>query len=114
MLHQTYWFRLRRLRIRVGETATMREPPIPEERLARVNPPPPPVRNILDDAVGEAFNMACSLGELKEAAELLALMAGWHARRSYPDENARRHDKIKLLRMHGELERRHILKGTKR
>src|SRR5262249_35778370 len=95
---------------KVDTTVTFPEPSIPGERLARGNPPPPPVRNILDEAVGDAFDMACALGELREAAELLALRANWHARRAHPDDDARRYDRITLLRMHGELERRHLMR----
>jgi hypothetical protein len=98
--------------IRMSNDVSLPEPSIPQARLVRAIPPPPPAAgNILDEAVAEAFNMACHLGDLDEAAELLALRVKWHARRSYSDENARRTDKISLRRMHGELERRHIMRG---
>ncbi len=101
--------------IRMSHETSLPEPSIPEARLARAVPPPPPAAvNILDEAVGEAFNMACHLGDLDEAAELLALRVKWHARRSFADETARRTDRINLRRMHGELERRHIMRGTRR
>jgi len=104
---------MRAFSIRMSKDISLPEPPIPEARLARAVPPPPPVAvNILDEAVSEAFNMACLLGDLDEAAELLALRVKWHARRSYSDETARRTDRIALRRMHGELERRHIMRGT--
>ena len=80
--------------IRMSRETTLPQPSIPEARLARAVPPPPPAAvNIFDEAVGEAFNMACLLGDLDEAAELLALRVKWHARRSFPDEDARRNDR---------------------
>ena len=55
--------------IRMSKETALPEPSIPEARLVRAVPPPPPAAvNILDEAVGEAFNMACHLGDLDEAA----------------------------------------------
>jgi hypothetical protein len=69
----------------VDQAMKLREPSIPSDRQARVNPPP---LRLLDDAV-------------------------WHSRRSYSGEQARRTDRIFARRMQGELERRHIIRGTR-
>jgi hypothetical protein len=96
--------------ILVDQAMKLREPSIPSDRQARVNPPP---LRLLDDAVTEAFNQACIAGDLEAAADLLALVEKWHSRRSYSGEQARRTDRIFAKRMQGELERRHIIRGTR-
>ena len=87
-----------------------REPSIPDARLERVNPP---AMHRLDDGITELFNNACINNDLEAAADLIALSEKWRARRSYEDENQRRLDGVRLKRMHGELERRHIVRGTR-
>jgi hypothetical protein len=87
-------------------------PAIPEARLSRAAPPASVAAGLLDETVTEAFNQACLLGDLRAAADLLAMRVSWHERRSYPNENARRANQIALRRMQGELERRHIMKGV--
>jgi hypothetical protein len=99
---------------RISETVSFAEPAIPASRLGRVNPPVRPAVNLLDEAVADVFNQACLLADLPAAGDLLALMAKWHERRQYADEHARRTDQTALRRMHGELERRHIMKGIPR
>jgi hypothetical protein len=87
-------------------------PAVPAARLSRAAPPASAAANLVDETVTEAFNQACLLGDLRAAADLLAMRVSWHERRSYPDEITRRADQIALRRMQGELERRHIMKGV--
>jgi hypothetical protein len=78
--------------------------------LARVNPP---VLTRLDEGVADLFDQACIAGELEAAADLLALQERWQARRTYAGEQQRRIAAVQLQRMRGELERRHIVRGTR-
>jgi hypothetical protein len=94
----------------IDKAIQLRKPPIPDPRLERVNPP---VMSRLDEGIMELFDQACVTGELEAAAELLALMEKWQARRAYPDEQQRRMGGVHLKRMHGELERRHIMRGSR-
>jgi hypothetical protein len=94
----------------IDKTFKAREPQVPSARLERVNPP---VTNRLDEWGAELFDYACSAGELESAAELLALLEKWHARRDHADEQHRKTGAIRLKRMTGELERRHIMKGIR-
>jgi hypothetical protein len=86
------------------------KPPIPDPRLTRVNPP---VMSRLDEGITELFDHACISGELEAAGDLLALLQRWQSRRSYADEQQRRMAGVHLKRMSGELERRHIMRGTR-
>jgi hypothetical protein len=92
----------------VEKAVRMREPSIPASRRDRANPPP---LNHLDEGLSELFNQACVCGDLDAATDLAALLEQWHARRDYSDEQARRLDRIALKRMHGEVERRQIMRG---
>ena len=56
----------------------MHEVQIPGARLARVNQS---LKRRLDDDVEEVFNRACATNDLEAAADLLALLEKWHARR---------------------------------
>ena len=93
----------------IDQTIKFREPTIPGSRLERVNPP---VTHRLDEGIADLFNDACIINDLDAAADLVGLLEKWHARRSYGDEQQRRVDGVHLKRMHGELERRHIARGT--
>ena len=93
----------------IDKTARFREPPIPGSRLERVQPS---VAHRLDEGITELFDYACITNDLEAAADLVALMETWHARRSYGDERQKRASGLHLKRMHGELERRHITRGT--
>jgi len=94
----------------IEKTIKFREPTVPGARLERVNPP---VTHRLDEGVADLFDHACIINELEAAADLVALLEKWHARRSYGDEQQRRAGAVHLKRMHGELERRHITRGTR-
>jgi hypothetical protein len=100
---------MRAFGILLDNTVRLRGPTIPDGRQARANPP---AVRLLDEAMREAFNQACMIGELEAAADLLALMEKWSARRSYADEQTKRTDRLYLRRMLCELERRHIMRGT--
>ena len=95
----------------IDKSAKFREPTIPGSRLERVQPPP--MTNRLDEGVRELFDHACILADLEAAADLVALAEKWHERRSHDDEQQRRAGGVNLKRMHGELERRHIMRGTR-
>ena len=98
---------------KINDGARFPAPAIPDARLSRVNPPASAAVSLLDETVADAFNQACLLGDLGAATDLLAMRIGWHERRLYPDENARRSDAIALRRMEGELARRRIMKGVR-
>jgi len=93
----------------IQKTTQFREPPIPGARLARAHPP---AVYRLDEAVRELFHQACMTGDLHAAADLLTVVAKWHVRRTYDSEDDKRAGDIHLKRMHGELHRRHITRGT--
>lgn len=94
----------------IDKAVQLRKPAIPDRRLARVNPP---VLSRLDDGVIELFDQACITGELEAAADLLAVLEQWLGRRRYTDDAQRRMGGVHLKRMHGELDRRHIMRGTR-
>ena len=100
---------MRAFGILLDKTVRLRGPTIPNGRQARANPP---AVRLLDEAMCEVFNEACLIGELEVAADLLALMEKSSARRSYADEETKNTDRICLRRMRGELERRHIMRGS--
>jgi hypothetical protein len=92
----------------IEKAAKFREPPIPGARLDRVRPA---TVHRLDEGITELFDYACITSDLEAAADLVALMEKWHARRAYEDEEQRRPGGIQLKRMLGELERRLIMRG---
>ena len=94
----------------IEKTVKFRQPEIPGARLERAHPP---AVNRLDEGVQELFDLACITNDLEAAADLVALMEKWHERRCYDDEEQRRTDGIYLKRMHGEFDRRHIMRGTR-
>jgi hypothetical protein len=94
----------------IDKTVKFREPSIPDARLERVRPPVVPR---LDEGIAELFDYACNTNDLAAAADLVAMMGKWHARRAYSNDEQRRMGSIHLKRMVGELERRHILRGTR-
>jgi hypothetical protein len=94
----------------IDKAVQLSKPPIPDPRLARVNPP---VMSRLDEGIAELFDHTCITGELETAADLLALLERWQARRTYADEQQRRMADLQLKRMRGELDRRHIMRGTR-
>jgi hypothetical protein len=94
----------------IEKAAKFREPPIPGARLDRVRPA---TVHRLDEGITELFDYACITGDLEAAADLLALMEKWHARRAYDDEEQRRPGSVQLKRMRAELERRHIMRGSR-
>ena len=93
----------------IDKAVKLSTPPIPDPRLARVNPP---VMGRLHDGVSELFDHACITGDLEPAGDLLTLLETWHARRPYDNEEQRRMGGTHLKRMRGELERRHVMRGT--
>lgn len=75
---------------------------IPGARLARVNQS---LKRRLDDDVEEVFNRACATNDLEAAADLLALLEKWHARRSASYGRERRMSGASVQRVRDELER---------
>jgi hypothetical protein len=75
---------------------------IPDARLARVNQS---LKRRLDDDVEEVFNRACATNDLEAAADLLALLEKWHARRSASYGRERRMSGESVQRARDELER---------
>jgi hypothetical protein len=94
----------------IDKAVQLSKPPIPGPRLARVNPP---VISRLDEGIAELFDQACMTGELEAAADLLALLEQWQAHRTYADEQQRRMAGVQPKRMRGELDRRHVMRGTR-
>ena len=100
---------MRMFSVLVDKAVRLREPAIPDKRLTRVNPP---AVNRLDEGVMEVFTLACAASDLEAAADLLALVEKWQARRPDTDEAGKRLSSLRLRRMKGELERQYIVKGS--
>jgi hypothetical protein len=94
----------------IDKTIKFREPSIPGARLDRVTPR---TEHRLDEGICELFEYACITSDLEAAADLMALIEKWHVRRAYKDYEQRRLVIIQLKRMRGELDRRHIMQGTR-
>jgi hypothetical protein len=94
----------------IEKAVKFREPSIPGARLDRVVPR---TENRLDEGINELFEYACITNDLEAAGDLVGLIEKWHARRSYRDYEQRRLVAVQLKRMHGELDRRHIMRGTR-
>lgn len=94
----------------IQKTVKFREPSIPDARLDRVLPR---TEHRLEEGINELFEYACITSDLEAAGDLVALMEKWHARRVYKDAERRRLVAIQLKRMRGELDRRHIMRGTR-
>jgi hypothetical protein len=94
----------------IEKALQFREPPIPGPRLDRARPRSP---HHLDEGIIELFEHACITSELEAAADLVALMEKWHSLRGYKDYEQKRIVAIQLKRMRGELDRRHIMRGTR-
>jgi hypothetical protein len=84
------------------KTSALSEIHIPGSRLARVNQFR---RRRLDDDVEDLFNRACANNDLGSAADLLALLEKWHARRSAGYGSERRISGAALFRARRELDR---------
>src|SRR3954468_21597440 len=93
----------------VNKRATLAEMRIPSARLARVNQS---LKRRLDDDVEEVFHRACATNDLEAAADLLALLEKWHARRSASYGRERRITGAALQRAHKELTRLTALHGA--
>jgi hypothetical protein len=91
----------------IDKSLKFREPSIPGGRMERVRPP---TVSRLDEGIMELFDYACIANDLEAAADLVTLAEKWHARRPYSDEHQRHVGAIGLKRMHGELERRRIMR----
>ena len=101
---------MRAFGILVGKLGSFHEPKVPDSRVFRANPPE---ILLLDEAVKGAFDQACLNGELDIAGDLLALLEKRNAARP-KDGAAPRPDFGALVRrMRGELERRHVMQGTR-
>jgi hypothetical protein len=98
---------------KINDGVSFAPPPIPDARLSRVTQTASAAADLLDQSVTDTFNQACLLGDLGAAADLLEIRVRWHERRAYPNEHARRTDRIALRRLQGELERRCIMKGVR-
>ena len=94
----------------IEKALQFREPPVPGPRMDRVNPT---AEHGLDDGIYQLFEYACISKDLEAAADLITLLDKWHARRNYGNHEQRRRVAIQLRRMQGELERRHIMQGTR-
>jgi hypothetical protein len=94
----------------VNKSASMHEVRIPGARLARVNQS---LKRRLDDDLEEVFARACATNDLEAAADLLALLEKWHARRSAAYGRERRINGASLERIRKELERLTTLHKSK-
>lgn len=63
--------------------------------------------------VNHLFKSACESGDLDAAADVVALLETWHARRFYTSAEQRQADHGVLLRMRTELEHQRHLKATR-
>jgi hypothetical protein len=97
---------MRRLGFLLYRTARLHRPEIPESRLDRVNHP---VILCMDDDIIEVFNYTCLTNDLEVAADLVALMEKWHARRPYHDEHEREIGTSHVKWMRDKLEHQKIL-----
>jgi len=93
-----------------SKNTRLHEVQIPGSRLARVNQS---LKRRLDDDVEEVFNRACATNDLESAADLLALLEKWHARRQANYGRERRITGVGLQRARKELERLSALHGAK-
>ncbi len=93
----------------IDKHVKLRDPRVPDQRMARVSPP---VLGRLDEEIKDLFDYACVAGDLDSAADLLALMEKWHERDAAEAEPQRQLRGILLKRMCGELNRRHIMRGS--
>ena len=100
---------MRMFSVLVDKAVRFREPPVPDSRLTRVNPP---AANRLEEGLVEVFTLACAAHDLEAAADLMALMEKWQTRRPDTDEAGKRLSSLRLRRMKGELERQYIVKGS--
>lgn len=94
----------------VEKIGAFREPAVPDERLSRANPSG---TQLIDEAIKSAFDLACMNDDLDAAADLLALIQKRHTVRAHADAEARRVGGYYVRRMRGELDRRHIMRGTR-
>jgi hypothetical protein len=94
----------------VNKSSSLHEVRIPGARLARVNQS---LKRRLDDDLEEVFNRACATNDLEAAADLLALLEKWHARRSAAYGRERRINGASLERVRKELERLTLLQKAK-
>jgi hypothetical protein len=85
-----------------GRTKPLHEVQIPGARLARMNQA---LKRRLDDDVEEVFHRACATNDLESAADLLALLEKWHAKRSSAYGRERRITGVNLQRARKELDR---------
>jgi hypothetical protein len=86
----------------------MTGPEIPGARLSRVNQSR---RRRLDDDAEDLFHKACMAKDLEAAADMLAVLEKWHARRSAAHGRDQRLDDTALQRARRELDRLRILNG---
>ncbi|MSP02038.1 MAG: hypothetical protein EXR07_13460 [Acetobacteraceae bacterium] len=86
----------------VNKTSSLHEPGIPGARLTRVNQS---LKRRLDDGLEDVFNRACAANDIEAAADLMAVMEKWHARRAAKYGRERRVDGGALQRVHREMER---------
>jgi hypothetical protein len=86
----------------VHKQSSLHEPQIPGSRLARVNQS---LKRRLDDDIEDVFSRACATNDLEAAADLLAVLEKWHARRSASYGRERRITGIALQHARRELDR---------
>ena len=80
--------------IRTG--ANLHAPPNPAGRLVHSNRPP---QRRLEDHLASVFYRACASNDTEGAADVLAVLEKWHAKRLAKNERARRNDsEIKAMR----------------
>jgi hypothetical protein len=101
---------MRQFGVLIDTVVKLRDPRVPDQRIARVNPAPV---GRLDEGVKDLFEHACVAGDLDAAADLLALLEKWHARPCHGDEDRSPSRAVHVKRMQGELTRRHIAKGSR-
>ena len=94
----------------INKNSSLHEARIPGARMARLNQS---LRRRLDDDVEEVFNRACTANDLEAAADLLAVLEKWHARRSASYGRERRINGASVARVRRELERLQTLRGAR-
>ena len=90
---------MRQFGIRIRRNPNISGPVAPEARLRLVKSLS---RRRLHDSLAEVFFRACEISDLNSAADLLAVMEGWHSRRAIAYGRERRISDagIKAMRAH--------------
>jgi hypothetical protein len=94
----------------IGRATCFNPPPIPVERLSRLQRSP---RRRIDDGVKEVFQLACMAGELDTAEELIGVLENMRERRERKFGGDRRINDDDIVQARSELRQRDKLNRLK-